>query len=53
VIPGWGKGLQYVSEGGMIELEIPPDMGYGEEGAPPDIPPNATLHFLVELIEIQ
>lgn len=53
VIPGWTEGLQLVSEGGMIELEIPSDLGYGPRGAGDDIPPNATLHFLVELISIQ
>lgn len=49
VIPGWTEGLQYVEEGGMIELEIPSDLGYGARGMPPDIPGGATLHFLVEL----
>lgn len=49
VIPGWTEGLQLVSEGGMIELEIPSDLGYGPGGMPPDIPGGATLHFLVEL----
>ena len=53
VIPGWTEGLQFVSTGGMIELEIPSDLGYGPRGAGGAIPPNATLHFLVELIEIQ
>ena len=53
VIPGWTEGLQLVSEGGMIELEIPSNLGYGARGAGNTIPPNATLHFLVELIEIQ
>lgn len=53
VIPGWTEGLQLVGAGGMIELEIPAKLGYGNQGAGDDIPPNATLHFLVELIAIQ
>jgi FKBP-type peptidyl-prolyl cis-trans isomerase len=53
VIKGWTEGLQYVSEGGMIELEIPSELGYGARGAGSDVPPNATLHFIVELIEVQ
>jgi FKBP-type peptidyl-prolyl cis-trans isomerase FkpA len=49
VIPGWTEGMQLVGEGGMIELEIPSNLGYGARGAGGVIPPNATLHFLVEL----
>ncbi len=52
VIDGWTEGLQYCPEGGMIELEIPSALGYKEEGSPPKIQGGATLHFIVELIEI-
>ena len=52
IIPGWQEGLQLVKEGGMIEMEIPADLGYGEDGFPPVIPSGATLHFTMELIEI-
>lgn len=52
VIKGWTEGLQLVGRGGMIELEIPSKIGYGERGGGP-IPPNATLHFLVEVYEIE
>lgn len=52
VIAGWTEGLQLVGKGGMIELEIPSKLGYGERGRP-GIPGNATMHFLVELLEIE
>ena len=52
VVRGWTEGLQLVNEGGMIELEIPSPLGYGVQG-PPGIPPNSTLHFLVELIKVE
>jgi FKBP-type peptidyl-prolyl cis-trans isomerase FkpA len=52
VVPGWTEGLQLVSKGGKIELEIPSRLGYGAEGKPPVIPPGATLKFIVELHDI-
>ena len=53
VIPGWTEGMQLVGTGGMVELWIPPRLGYGARGAGASVPPNATLHFIVELIEIK
>lgn len=53
VIAGWTEGMQLVGEGGMIELELPPHLGYGQRGSPPEVPGGATLHFIVELIEIE
>ena len=53
VIKGWTEGMQLVGEGGMIELEIPSDLGYGDRGSPGAIPPKATLHFLVELLKVE
>jgi FKBP-type peptidyl-prolyl cis-trans isomerase len=53
VIAGWVEGLQFVGVGGMIELEIPGALGYGPRGYPGLIPPDATLHFVVELKQIR
>ena len=53
VIGGWTEGMQLVGQGGMIELEIPSDLGYGPRGMPPVIPGGATLHFLVELFDVK
>ena len=52
VIRGWTQGLQLIGEGGMIELEIPSELGYGERGSGDSIPPGAQLHFLIELVRI-
>jgi FKBP-type peptidyl-prolyl cis-trans isomerase FkpA len=53
VIPGWTEGMQLVGQGGMIELEIPPALAYGDRGAGAAVPPKATLHFLVELLKVE
>ena len=53
LIKDWTEGMQLVTTGGMIELEIPFDLAYGAAGRPPTIPPQATLHFLVELVEVK
>ena len=52
VIAGWDKGLVGVKKHGRRKLVIPPEMGYGAEGYPPDIPPNETLVFVIDVVSI-
>jgi peptidylprolyl isomerase len=53
VIPGWDEGVVGMREGGRRQLVIPPDLAYGRQGSPPDIGPNATLVFVVDLVSVQ
>jgi len=53
VIRGWDQGMLGMKIGGQRRLVLPPELGYGSAGSPPVIPPNATLVFDIELLEVQ
>jgi peptidylprolyl isomerase len=53
VIPGWDQGVTGMKVGGRRELTIPPDLAYGAQGSPPAIGPDATLIFVIDLLDVK
>jgi len=53
VIPGWDQGVEGMRVGGRRELIVPPDLAYGAQGSPPAIGPNATLVFVIDLLDVK
>jgi peptidylprolyl isomerase/FKBP-type peptidyl-prolyl cis-trans isomerase FklB len=52
VVPGWTEALQRMKVGDEWLLYVPPELGYGVEGGPPTIPPNAVLVFRIQLLDV-
>ncbi|MGH2694481.1 MAG: FKBP-type peptidyl-prolyl cis-trans isomerase [Actinomycetota bacterium] len=53
VIEGFDDAVRGMAERGVRRIEVPPELGYGDSGLPPSIPPNATLIFEIELLEVE
>jgi FKBP-type peptidyl-prolyl cis-trans isomerase len=53
VIAGWDEGVKGMKVGGRRKLVLPPQLAYGDGGAPPTIPPGATLVFDVEVLTVE
>lgn len=53
VVKGWDEAVPGMKIGEVRKLTIPPNAGYGAQGQPPSIPPNATLQFEIELVDLK
>lgn len=53
VIKGWDQGLLGMRVGSQRKLVVPPKLGYGKRGCGPDIPPDSTLHFVIDLKKVR
>jgi peptidylprolyl isomerase len=53
VVPGFAVGPTGMKVGGRRQITIPAELGYGAQGSPPAIPPNSTLVFVVDLVEVE
>ena len=53
MIKGWDKGVKGMKVGEKRRLVVPPKLGYGKKGSPPDIPGSATLIFVVTLLAVE
>jgi peptidylprolyl isomerase len=52
VIEGWNRGLLGMRKGGRRKLTVPPQLAYGPQGFPPNIGPNETLVFVIDLVQL-
>ena len=53
LIQGWQEGLEGVTVGSRVVLQVPPELGYGAEGSPPTIPADADLVFVIDVLDTQ
>ena len=51
-IAGWDEGLRGARPGDRLQLDIPPDLAYGEAGSPPAVPPDAALTFVIDVVDV-